>query len=152
MVVLNEYGCLSVVMNTKLNMGFQTLKLLSQLGLLAVFWWLGDLIRQKLHLPISAGVLGMFFLLICLFTGWIKLEHVALGANTALAELVLFFIPIAVAVVQYKQLFLSEGWQILVSIGLGTMLVMLSTSLTIHYCYRLKKYWRIRKRLQHSMH
>src|SRR5574343_1689569 len=138
-------------MNTKLNMGKQLFKLLLQLGVLAIFWWCGNLIHQKLSLPISSGILGMFLLLACLFAGWIKLEQVALGANAVLAELVLFFVPIVVAVVQYKQLFLSEGWQIVVSIGLGTMLVMLSTSLTIHYSYRLKKYWHVRKRLQHSV-
>ncbi|MHA3092778.1 CidA/LrgA family protein [Acinetobacter brisouii] len=139
-------------MNTKPNMGFQLLKLLPQLGLLAIFWWCGNLIHQKFSLPISSGILGMFLLLICLFAGLIKLEQVALGANAVLAELVLFFVPIVVAVVQYKQLFLTEGWQIVVSIGIGTMLVMLSTSLTIHYTYRLKKYWHVRKRLQHRMH
>ncbi|WP_141667207.1 CidA/LrgA family protein, partial [Enterococcus faecalis] len=65
-------------------------------------------------------------------------------------ELLLFFVPVVVAVVQYKTLFMTEGWQIVLSIAVGTILVMLSTSLTIHYYNRLKAYLQASKRLQNN--
>lgn len=111
---------------------------LQLLGLLG-FWFIGGIIQKKLQLPISPGILGLFLLLFCLFFKIIKIEHVESGANAALRELVLFFLPIIVAVVQYKSLFISQGWQLAICIVVGTALVMLSTSLTIHFLYRFKE-------------
>lgn len=124
------------------------LQLVGQWCLLALFWYLGDLLHRYLHLPISSGILGLFLLLAALGLGWVKFEQVSVGAYAILRELIVFFLPIVVAVVQYKSLFLQEGWQILLCIGIGTMLVMISTGFTIHYAYRTKKYWHVRKRLQ----
>ena len=73
-----------------------------------------------------------------------------MGATFVLGELLLFFVPVVVAVVQYKSLFMAEGWQIVLSIAVGTILVMLSTCLTIHYYNRLKCYLNERKRFQHK--
>lgn len=112
---------------------------LQLLGLLG-FWFIGGIIQKKLQLPISPGILGLFLLLFCLFFKIIKIEHVESGANAALRELVLFFLPIIVAVVQYKSLFISQGWQLAICIIVGTALVMLSTSLTIHFLYRFKEW------------
>ncbi|CAI3103323.1 Holin-like protein CidA [Acinetobacter calcoaceticus] len=126
------------------------LELVKQILILASFWWVGFIFHHKLGVPISAGILGMFFLLLCLFLKIIKIEQVATGATVILGELLLFFIPVVVAVVQYKTLFMTEGWQIVLSIAIGTISVMLSTCLTIHYYNRLKAYLQARKRLQHK--
>lgn len=124
--------------------------LLKQILILAAFWAVGYVLHQQLGVPISAGILGMLLLLICLFLKVIKIEQVAMGASVVLGELLLFFVPVVVAVVQYKTLFMTEGWQIVLSIALGTILVMLSTCLTIHYYNRLKSYWQTRKPFQHK--
>lgn len=125
------------------------LELVKQILILAGFWWMGYLLHQKLGVPVSAGILGMFLLLLCLFFKIIKMDQVAMGATVVLGELLLFFVPVVVAVVQYKTLFMTEGWQIVLSIAVGTISVMLSTCLTIHYYNRLKAYLQARKRLQH---
>lgn len=141
-------------MSTKSVSGTPTqpslLELIKQILILASFWWVGFIFHYKLGVPISAGILGMFFLLLCLFLKIIKIEQVATGATVVLGELLLFFIPVVVAVVQYKTLFMTEGWQIVLSIAIGTISVMLSTCLTIHYYNRLKAYLQARKRLQHK--
>lgn len=125
------------------------LELLKQLITLGLFWWIGDILNKTFHIPMSAGILGMLLLLVCLFLRIIKIEQVSMGAYAVLGELLLFFLPVVVAVVQYKELFLTEGWQIVLCIVIGTISVMLSTSLTIYYYNRAKKYWHVRKRLQH---
>lgn len=124
--------------------------LAKQILILAAFWGIGYFLHQQLGVPISAGILGMLLLLICLFLKIIKMDQVAMGASVVLGELLLFFVPVVVAVVQYKTLFMTEGWQIVLSIALGTILVMLSTCLTIHYYNRLKSYLQTRKPLQHK--
>ncbi|MEB6666401.1 CidA/LrgA family protein [Acinetobacter vivianii] len=124
--------------------------LVKQILILAAFWGVGYVLHQQLGVPISAGILGMLLLLICLFLKVIKMDQVAMGASVVLGELLLFFVPVVVAVVQYKTLFMTEGWQIVLSISLGTILVMLSTCLTIHYYNRLKSYLQARKPFQHK--
>ncbi|OEY95013.1 murein hydrolase transporter LrgA [Acinetobacter proteolyticus] len=126
------------------------LQLVKQILILAAFWLAGFVLNQKLGIPISAGILGMFLLLFSLFFKVIKMDQVAMGATFVLGELLLFFVPVVVAVVQYKSLFMAEGWQIVLSIAVGTILVMLSTCLTIHYYNRLKSYLQTRKRFQHK--
>lgn len=126
------------------------LALVKQILILAGFWLAGYILNQKLGIPISAGILGMFLLLFSLFFKVIKMDQVAMGATFILGELLLFFVPVVVAVVQYKSLFMTEGWQIVLSIAIGTILVMLSTCLTIHYYNRLKSYLQTRKHFQHK--
>ncbi|WP_332604929.1 CidA/LrgA family protein [Acinetobacter sp. ESBL14] len=126
------------------------LMLFKQILILAAFWLAGYALNQKLGIPISAGILGMFLLLFSLFFKVIKMDQVAMGATFILGELLLFFVPVVVAVVQYKSLFMTEGWQIVLSIAVGTILVMLSTCLTIHYYNRLKSYLNGRKHFQHK--
>ncbi len=76
--------------------------LVKQILILAGFWWIGYLLHQKLGVPVSAGILGMFLLLLCLFFKIIKMDQVAMGATVVLGELLLFFVPVVVAVVSIK--------------------------------------------------
>ena len=66
-------------------------------------------------------------------------RHGRHGAKWALGELVFFFIPIMVSVLQYQDLLMSEGWQLILTIAVGTALVMISTALTLDFCYRWKR-------------
>jgi holin-like protein len=50
-----------------------------------------------------------------------------------LAELVLFFIPCVVGLINYKSLFIAEGWQLITAIVLGTLCVMVFTAYTVHF-------------------
>ncbi len=124
------------------------LALVKQILILAAFWLAGYVLNQKFGIPVSAGILGMFLLLFSLLFKIIKMDQVAMGATFVLGELLLFFIPVVVAVVQYKNLFMTEGWQIVLSIAVGTVSVMLSTCLTIHYYNRFKNFLQARKHFQ----
>ena len=44
-----------------------------------------------------------------------------------------------VSVLQYRDLLLSEGWRLVLTIAVGTALVMISTALTLNFCYRWKR-------------
>ncbi|MFW1907756.1 CidA/LrgA family protein [Acinetobacter ursingii] len=124
-------------------------KVIIQIGLLLIFWWIGSLLQQVLNLPVSAGVIGLFLVLIGLVSGVFKLQWIKTGSDFMLAELVLFFIPCVVGLINYKSLFIAEGWQLITAIVLGTMCVMVFTAYTVHFCFKLES--RLKQRSQDKM-
>lgn len=110
-----------------------------QLAVVGLVWLVSDLMVRFAHLPVSSGVLGLFLMLALLGLGVIKTGMVERGAKWVLGELVFFFIPIMVSVLQYRDLLMSEGWQLVLTIAVGTALVMISTALTLNFCYRWKR-------------
>jgi holin-like protein len=99
-----------------------------QVALLIGIWYIGTLIQVALSLPISGGVVGLTLLLISLLAGLFKLDWVKSGSDLLLAELLLFFIPCIIGLIKYKHLFLTQGWQLVLSIVLGTICVMTCTT------------------------
>ncbi|ENU20021.1 hypothetical protein F994_01068 [Acinetobacter bohemicus ANC 3994] len=104
---------------------------LLQIFLILMVWGFAYTIQKILHLPIASGVLGFFILLFLLETRWIRLEQVEHGANLLLTELLLFFIPPVVGVIQYQQLLMNSGWKIVIIIFISTFLVMASSMLSV---------------------
>lgn len=135
-----DYGWINL-MDT-LTRFFQTTLQLAVVGLV---WLVSDLMVRFAHLPVSSGVLGLFLMLALMGLGVIKAGMVECGAKWVLGELVFFFIPIMVSVLQYRDLLMSEGWQLVLTIAVGTALVMISTALTLNFCYRWKR--RLHKKL-----
>lgn len=127
-------------------------KIILQISLLLCFWWIGSLLQQWLDLPISAGVIGLFLVLAGLMSGLFKLEWIKTGSDFILGELVLFFIPCVVGLINYKGLFIREGWQLICAVGLGTLCVMVFTAYTVHLCFkfesRLNRHRKATKALQ----
>ena len=104
---------------------------LLQILLILMVWGFAYTIQKLLHLPIASGVLGFFILLFLLETQWIRLEQVEHGANLLLTELLLFFIPPVVGVIQYQQLLMNSGWKIVIIIFISTFMVMASSMLSV---------------------
>ncbi|MDH1707120.1 CidA/LrgA family protein [Acinetobacter johnsonii] len=88
-------------------------------------WSCAYVLQKLLNLPVASGVLGFFLLLFLLEVKWLKLAHVERGADLLLAELLLFFIPPVVGVIQYQDLLIASGWKILLVILISTALVMM---------------------------
>ena len=108
-----------------------------QLAIVGLVWAVSEAVVRFTHLPVSSlALLGL---------GVIKTGMVERGAKWVLGELVFFFIPIMVSVLQYRDLLMSEGWQLVLTIAVGTALVMISTALTLNFCYRWKR--RLHKKL-----
>lgn len=82
------------------------------------------------HIPIPGSILGIAVVFILLETGVLKLEWIELGANWLLAELLLFFIPAAVGVMNYFTILEADGFRILAVVLLSTVLVMAGSGLT----------------------
>lgn len=86
-------------------------------------------IAKWLHLPIPGTILGIIVLFILLKTNVIKLSWIEQGANWLLAELLLFFIPAAVGVMNYMPLLERDGIRILLVVISSTLVVMASSGL-----------------------
>lgn len=127
--------------------GQSWLYVLIQCVIIAAVWYCAEILVELLHLPLSSGVLGMFLMLILLMSGAIKVSWVRVGAKFVLGELVLMFIPLMMSILQYKALFVSKGWQLMLTIILSTAMVMLSSALTFIMVRRLQ-----RRLYRHQIH
>ncbi|NVI82742.1 CidA/LrgA family protein [Janthinobacterium sp. BJB401] len=119
-----------------------------QVGVLIAAWWLSDAAASALHLPFSGGVVGLFVLVALLLAGWVRPAAIELGANWLLANMLLFFIPLVVSVVQFTQLLKSQGLMLFVNIGLGFASVMLVTAFTVEWVCRYERKLRLQKLLR----
>lgn len=88
--------------------------LLNQLG----YW-----VVSVLHLPVPGNVMGMLILFILLITGIVRLEWIKQASAFLIKHLAFFFIPIAVGLMDYGDLFVEHGLSIVlalfVSAGVG---------------------------------
>jgi len=107
--------------------------------LLIVGLWAGaEWLVQATHLPIPSGIVGMMILLLLLGRQWVAPQTVSKGAGWLLAEMLLFFVPVVVSVVQYPDLLLHSGLKLVVVVVGGTVLVLAATSLAVDRMYRLE--------------
>ncbi|WP_404980441.1 MULTISPECIES: CidA/LrgA family protein [unclassified Caballeronia] len=112
---------------------------------IAGIWFAADFVARTLALPVPGGVIGLIALLLLLMCGGVAPRWVKAGADWLLADMLLFFIPAAVAVVQYGGLFREEGWRLaLVVIG-GTLMVMIAVAFAVDRAARLERRLALRR-------
>lgn len=111
-------------------------RLVLQLVVLIAFYLLGGQIAAWLAWPIPGGVIGLGLLLAAFASGRVQPAALQLGAGLLMAEMLLFFIPALMSLLDYGALLRSEGWRILLVIGVSTLLVMLATALTVELVCR----------------
>ncbi|HEH9413096.1 TPA: CidA/LrgA family protein [Aeromonas salmonicida] len=109
-----------------------------QIALLAAIWLLADAAVCTFHLPLPANLTGMLALLVLILLGVVKTQWFSAGARWLLAEMLLFFVPAVVAVVNYQDLLLQEGWRIMLVLLISTTLVLGTTALVVDRVYRLE--------------
>ncbi|MDH0746191.1 CidA/LrgA family protein [Pseudomonas sp. GD03842] len=107
------------------------------IALLAVYW-IGCQIASWLDWPIPGGVIGLAILLVIFATGAVKPASLQTGAGLLLAEMLLFFIPPLMSLLDYGALVRQEGWRIMLVIGSSTLMVMLVTAVTVEVVCRLR--------------
>ncbi len=100
-----------------------------QVAALMGFSELMNRIAAWTHLPIPGSILGIFALFLLLQFRIVKLEWIELGAAWLLAELLLFFIPAAVGVMNYIPMLEQDGLRILAVVVFSTLIVMISSGL-----------------------
>lgn len=115
-------------------------RVVSEMAVLLAIYFIGCQIVAVLHMPIPGGVIGMALLLLAFATGWVNPATLQLGAGVLMTEMLLFFIPALMSLLDYGTLVRTEGWRILLVIGVSTLLVMVVTAFTVEAVCR----WRLR--------
>ena len=107
-----------------------------QIATLVGFWLAGEAFVRVVGLPLPGGIVGMALVLALLLSGRISLFSMKRGAEWFLAEMLLFFVPAVLAVLEHQELIGLLGLKIMAVILLGTLTVMSVTALTVDLCYR----------------
>ncbi len=94
--------------------------------ILVGFYGLGAALHKWGHIPLPGSLIGMLLLALALNVGWVKLSAVEQASRFLLTHMLLFFIPIVVAVVPYVAVVRQQPWTIVLSLFLGTPLVILT--------------------------
>jgi len=115
-----------------------------QVLVLIAFWYGADRAATALGLPFSGGVLGLFVLVALLLSKTVRPAAIEDGAEWLLSNMLLFFIPLVVSVVQFTGLLKSDGLRLFAAIGIGFLSVLLSTALTVEWVCRIARGRRLR--------
>jgi holin-like protein len=107
-----------------------------QVGVLLLFWLAGEALVQRTGLPLPGGVVGMVLVLVLLAAQRLRPGTVRRGAQWLLGEMLLFFVPAVLAVVNHRELLGLVGLKLLAVILVGTAAVMAATALTVELCLR----------------
>lgn len=126
-------------------------RIAAQSALLAGVWFGADALVRVVHLPVPGCVVGLVLLLVLLFCGGVTPRWVKAGADWLLSDMLLFFIPAAVAAVQYGGLFRADGWRLALVVAGGTLMVMVAVAFAVEQAAKLERRLALR-RVRHSRH
>jgi holin-like protein len=114
-------------------------RLTTELAVLLAIYLLGCEMTLWFGWPIPGGVIGMLLLLLAFALGLVKPAALQMGAGLLMAEMLLFFIPALMSLLDYGALLRSDGWRILLVIGVSTLMVMLVTAFTVELTVRWRR-------------
>lgn len=109
---------------------------LLQIAGLLLAWGVGELVVRGLGLPVPGGLVGMGLLLLALARGWLQLGSLRRGATRLIGEMLLFFVPAVLAVLDHPELLGWLGLKLLAVIVAGTVIVMGSTAMVVELALR----------------
>lgn len=112
---------------------------LLQLGMVVAFWLLGEAIVRLLRVPLPGGIVGMAMLLILLMSRRMSAPAMRRGAQWLIADMLLFFVPAVLAVLDHREFLGLIGLKVLFVIVLSTAAVMLVTAFAVDRCYRWRE-------------
>lgn len=116
----------------------KVIKILLQIILIYGYLLVGEASVALFNLPLPGSIVGLALLFISLYFKWIKLAWVDAGAKFLTAELLLFFIPSAVGIVNYQSIISLVGVKLILVIFASTILVMAATGLVADFFGRKK--------------
>jgi holin-like protein len=101
-------------------------RLLPQIGLLFLIFRAGQWGVAWFHLRLPGNVLGMLLLFALLSLGLVRETWIHEGATLLTKHLALFFIPIAVGLMEWWPLFRVEGHWLLLALLVSTLATLLA--------------------------
>lgn len=110
----------------------------SQIILLALIWISADFVSRHYLPQVPSSLLGLGCVLVLLALRVIRRDWLAHGAGWLISEMLLFFVPAVIGIIQYPDLIRENGLAILVVILGSTVCVMGSTALAVDLTWRMQ--------------
>lgn len=107
----------------------RVVRIIVQIGILNIFYYMGVGIVSLLHLPLPGSVIGLLLLALSLNFKIIKVEYIQDGAGFLIGILTLFFIPATVGVIDYPELWSKTGLLIILAVIASTLVSIYITGL-----------------------
>lgn len=114
-------------------------KTVAQVLFFVILAKLANLLVQWLHLPVPGSILGILMMFILLKCNVIRLNWIDSGAKWLIAEMLLFFIPSVVGIINYKELVMQSGLGIASAIIFSAIVVMISSGLAGQFILSYKE-------------
>lgn len=102
------------------------MKYINQFLIIMIISFIGELLTL-LPLPIPASVYGLCILLICLFTGVIKLKDIEEVSDWLILIMPVLFVPSAVSLMNVKDELIADIFIIAIVVFISTVVVMTVT-------------------------
>ena len=99
----------------------KAMRWLGQLAILCGVYWVCTLFVEATGIPVPGSVLGVVLLFLLLAVGVIKLAWVEEAADYLLKHLMFFFVPVAVGLMTSAEVFLENGWVLVMAILVGAV-------------------------------
>lgn len=99
----------------------------------------GNFIAGYLKLPLPGNVLGMLILFALLSLRIVPVAWVEDGAGFLLKHLAFFFIPIAVGLMAWGDLFITSGFKLILILTVGAVLSLIATGWVAQFLDGIKK-------------
>ncbi|WP_077213475.1 CidA/LrgA family protein [Bacillus dakarensis] len=109
-----------------------------QLGILYVFFLLGNLLQEILYIPLPGSIIGLLLLLAAMFSNILPVHWIQQGAGFLLAILPLLLVPATVGIMNYPSLFSGKGLLIFLIVMTSTAATIIITAKTSHYLENAK--------------
>lgn len=116
-----------------------SLKIIGQIFLLWIIYYLCKRAVEFFHLPIPGSVLGMISLFALLYTGVVKEQWLTAATNPLLKHLSFFFIPIAVELMDWGDLLIHYGYLLFLPLIVSTIVALLTTGGIVQLLTRSRK-------------
>lgn len=107
--------------------------LVIQIAILFLVFHIGAWIQQYFQIPIPGSIIGLIIMFILLVTGIFPLRWIDQGASFMVKNLVLFFIPGIVGILNYFSLFKGKGLLLFAITIVSTLLVMVFSGLVSQF-------------------
>lgn len=109
------------------------IRTIGEIGFISALSLLGQGLSSFFHLPLPGNLVGMFLLLLLLFTGLIKESQIQKGSDLLLKYMSLFFIPAGVGLLAHWNIIEKEWLSWLVTVLLSTALILILTGKLVDY-------------------
>lgn len=110
-----------------------------QLTWFLILWLAGEALSRLAGAVLPGGIVGLVLLLFLLSVRAFELANLKRGADWLLAQMLLFFVPAVLVVLEHREFAGTLGLKILLVIVASTVAVMASTALVVECAQRLAR-------------